>query len=257
MAWHRQGTVELTINQTTVIGAGTNFSGNARVGDAFQGPDGRWYEITNIAAVNVLSIFPPYQSASIVGGGYSIAPMQGYVKESADRLRAVVEQWGSTLSGLGQVASQNVVPIHMGGTGATNDVAARQALGLKTAAVVDVVGASAAGAIIETGTNANGRYTKFADGTLICMASIASLDINVPAGTTGTSVIYNFPAAFADNPAKSYSGYVTNSIGSALLLPIHDANAGYTGWRFTIGNPTGGPATRVASYTSIAIGRWK
>ncbi|MGH8382640.1 MAG: pyocin knob domain-containing protein, partial [Pseudomonas sp.] len=64
MAWYKAGTVALTIGQSTVIGTGTDFAANARVGDAFRGPDGRWYEVTNIASATVLSIFPAYQSGS-------------------------------------------------------------------------------------------------------------------------------------------------------------------------------------------------
>ncbi|WP_410315708.1 hypothetical protein, partial [Klebsiella pneumoniae] len=85
MPWYRTGTVAITAGQTTVTGTNTNFSANARVGDAFQGPDGRWYEVTNIASGTVLSILPAYQGSTVAGGTYGLAPMHGYVKETADR----------------------------------------------------------------------------------------------------------------------------------------------------------------------------
>lgn len=91
MPWYRTGTVAITAGQSTVTGTGTNFSANARVGDAFQGPDGRWYEVTNIASSKVLSILPVYQGETVAAGSYGLAPMQGYVKESADRLRAITD----------------------------------------------------------------------------------------------------------------------------------------------------------------------
>lgn len=91
MPWYRTGTVAITAGQNTVTGTGTNFSANARVGDAFQGPDGRWYEVTNIASSKVLSILPVYQGETVAAGSYGLAPMQGYVKESADRLRAITD----------------------------------------------------------------------------------------------------------------------------------------------------------------------
>ncbi|MGH2435209.1 MAG: phage tail protein, partial [Pseudomonas sp.] len=50
MPWYRTGTVAITAGQNTVTGTGTSFSANARVGDAFLGPDGNWYEVTNIAS---------------------------------------------------------------------------------------------------------------------------------------------------------------------------------------------------------------
>jgi hypothetical protein len=108
MPWYRQGKVAITAGQTTVTGTGTDFSANSRVGDAFQGPDGRWYEVTNITSATVLSILPAYQGASVTGGSYGLAPMQGYVKESADRLRQIVNDWGSTLAGLGTAAKASL-----------------------------------------------------------------------------------------------------------------------------------------------------
>ncbi len=101
MPWYSQGQVAVTANSDTVTGTGTAFSANARVGDAFRGPDGRWYEVTNIASATVLSISPAYVGESVSAGPYSIAPMQGYVKESADRLRKVVDEFGAILSELG------------------------------------------------------------------------------------------------------------------------------------------------------------
>lgn len=98
MPWYRVGQVAIAAGQNTVTGTGTAFSANARVGDALQGPDGRWYEVTNIASATALSILPAYQGATVVGGSYGLAPMQGYVKESADRLRQIVDQFGGTLA---------------------------------------------------------------------------------------------------------------------------------------------------------------
>lgn len=88
MTWYKMGTVSVTQGSNAVIGAGTAFIANSRVGDAFRGPDGEWYEVTNIASDIALSIAPIYQGASVSGGIYSLAPMQGYVKDSADALRA-------------------------------------------------------------------------------------------------------------------------------------------------------------------------
>ncbi|MEG1042685.1 MAG: hypothetical protein RSE94_22490 [Pseudomonas sp.] len=98
MPWYRTGKVAITAGQNTVTGTGTQFSANARVGDALQGPDGRWYEVTNITSATVLSILPAYQGATVADGSYGLAPMQGYVKESADRLRQIVNDYGGTLA---------------------------------------------------------------------------------------------------------------------------------------------------------------
>lgn len=154
MPWYRTGTVAITAGQTTVTGNGTAFALNSRVGDAFQGPDGRWYEVTNIASATVLSILPAYQGATVSGGPYGLAPMQGYVKESADRLRQLVEQFGATFSLFGGATSietlrQNIMAatrgansditslsgltkalsVSQGGTGGTTQATARSGIG--------------------------------------------------------------------------------------------------------------------------------
>ena len=100
--WYSAGTVAVTANSATVTGTGTAFSANVRVGDAFIGPDLGLYEVTNIASATVLSIRPNYQGATASGQAYAIAPMQGYVKDSADRLRQITDQFGTILADLGE-----------------------------------------------------------------------------------------------------------------------------------------------------------
>ena len=69
--------------------------------------------------------------------------------------------------GLGSVATEDVVSIEKGGTGGTTPELARSGLGLGSAAVANLVGTMASGAIIEKGSNANGNFIKFADGTML------------------------------------------------------------------------------------------
>lgn len=92
MAWYKTGTVSVVNGQTSITGTGTKFATNSRVGDGFRGPDGQWYEITNIASETTISIYPSYQSGTVSNTtAYMIAPIQGYNKESADRLRAITD----------------------------------------------------------------------------------------------------------------------------------------------------------------------
>ena len=101
MPWYKTGTASVVQNSNAVLGVGTSFLSNGRVGDAFRGPDGGWYEITNIASDSAMSISPNYQGATNASGPYAIAPMQGYVKDSADALRSLVNQFGGVLAVLG------------------------------------------------------------------------------------------------------------------------------------------------------------
>lgn len=92
MAWYKAGNVTVTNGSTAVTGTGTRFASNARVGDSFRGPDGYFYEIINIASETTFGIAPAYQGASVANStNYVIAPIQGYVKESADRLRLLTD----------------------------------------------------------------------------------------------------------------------------------------------------------------------
>ncbi|MDI2352032.1 pyocin knob domain-containing protein [Pseudomonas aeruginosa] len=98
MAWYSIGTVAVTLNSPTVTGTGTTFSANVRVGDAFRGPDGRWYEVTNVASSTVISIKPNYQGSTASGQPYAVAPILGYDKDLSDRFNLIASQWGTTLA---------------------------------------------------------------------------------------------------------------------------------------------------------------
>ena len=117
MPWYKSGTVSVTQNSNAVIGTGTAFIANSRVGDAFRGPDGGWYEVTNIASDTALSISSNYQGSNSAAGAYALAPMQGYVKDSADALRALVNLYGAKLAALGTTGNYDVLPASKGGTG--------------------------------------------------------------------------------------------------------------------------------------------
>lgn len=97
MAWYKTGTVTATNGNSVITGVDTRFAANSKVGDGFKGPDGGWYEIVNIASETVLSIYPVYQGATVSGSStWMIAPLQGYNKESADRLRAITDSIGGS-----------------------------------------------------------------------------------------------------------------------------------------------------------------
>ncbi|HDY5946853.1 TPA: phage tail protein [Pseudomonas aeruginosa] len=100
MSWYSAGTVAVTANSPTVTGTGTQFSSNARVGDAFRGPDGRWYEVTNVASSTVISIKPNYQGSTASGQPYAVAPILGYDKDLSDQFNLIASQWGATLAGI-------------------------------------------------------------------------------------------------------------------------------------------------------------
>lgn len=95
MAWTRTGTVNLTYGSDVVTGVGTQFLVDGRIGDGFRGPNGAIYEVVNIATNTGMTIRPAYEGNSVSGGVYFLAPIQGYVKDTADALRAASLQIGS------------------------------------------------------------------------------------------------------------------------------------------------------------------
>lgn len=100
MTWSKSGTVSVVQNSNAVIGTGTAFLASGHVGDAFIGPDGGLYEVTNIASDTAMSISPNYRGATNSAGSYALAPMQGYNKATADALREASLQVGDALGGL-------------------------------------------------------------------------------------------------------------------------------------------------------------
>lgn len=100
MSWYSLGTVSVAFNSEVVSGKSTDFVSNVRTGDAFRGPDGRWYEITNVTSATVISIKPNYQGATASGQVYAVVPIHGYSKNLADQFREINNQWGATLAGI-------------------------------------------------------------------------------------------------------------------------------------------------------------
>lgn len=78
---------------------------------------------------------------------------------------------------------------------------------------VSQTGGVPTGRVIERGSNANGDYVRFADGTQICTFSGPAVDTTVALGSmfqNTNALTWTFPAAFVANPTVSGSGGVTS-----------------------------------------------
>ncbi|MDF3134527.1 hypothetical protein [Pseudomonas extremaustralis] len=187
MTWYKTGTVAVTAGSNAVIGSGTSFIANSRVGDAFRGPDGEWYEVTNIASDTALSIAPNYQGTTLAAGGYSLAPMQGYVKDSADALRAATQVIASGVADMqDQVAAATEAAIS---AGQSKTVATEQA-GIASAAADASAG------------NKDASQLAAQQSGLSAQASTAAAD---RAETAKTSIIQSEQAAAASASAAAAS----------------------------------------------------
>ncbi|WP_443693146.1 hypothetical protein ACRZ5O_08495 [Pseudomonas protegens] len=174
MAWLRAGTVAVTNGSTTVTGTGAGFAANIRVGDAFIGPDGRQYELQNVASDTVISILPAYLGPTASGQPYAVMPVQGYQKLLADLVRDWTSQYGAKMAALGSTGNYDVLPVGKGGTGGGDQAAARIGLGLGTAATANITTSST--------DSTTGRILKIGDLGLTGYLSRA------PAGTNANTL---------------------------------------------------------------------
>jgi len=111
------------------------------------------------------------------------------------------------------------------------------------------------GALIERGSNANGEYVRYADGTQICtfVAEVASLAIGTAflGGFRAFGQLWTFPAAFLAATVPSVAGSAQDSTGfSVAFATTGNLN---TTWLITA-ITSQSAATRKASL--LAVGRW-
>lgn len=110
------------------------------------------------------------------------------------------------------------------------------------------------GAVIESGSNANGVYIKWADGTMICTGSAASsLTTSTGVGNIFQSpsvASFTFPAAFSATPTVMSDSVFTG--GAARAWCFLDV-ATSTDCTIIAAGPT---ASAVAQPRYLAVGRW-
>lgn len=106
--------------------------------------------------------------------------------------------------------------------------------------------------IIESGSNANGYYTKYADGTLICRYYIGPVDTNQGAGATKA---VTFPYEFVDT---YWQVSLTMTNGQAYWSQVASSisDKAKTGFNFKSWNDGGGNNTG-QYWDYVAIGKWK
>lgn len=265
MAWYRTGTVNVTASSTTVTGTGTAFVANARVGDAFIGPDGRLYEVSNIASDTAISILPEYIGASASAQSYAIAPVQGYTKKLADEAAELINDF-SQLGDLGTAAGLDAV------TSSTDTTADRL---LKVGAghqqldpdlyrrgnivgTVSQSGGVPTGAIIQRGSNANGSFIRFADGTMICAKTLSVSSYPI---TTAWGQIYNGDIVSLGGYASAFTNLEHASVSfhaAGVSSIIHVQVDGPTLSNFPAISGARATSATVSSVVArgIALGRW-
>lgn len=102
MAWYKTGTITVTNGSTTVTGSGTQFITNVAIGEALYAPDGRLYEITNIASDTAFTITPAYLGSTAAGQDYVIVPSQSYIRDLAAQAADLVNNYSTIANFAGQ-----------------------------------------------------------------------------------------------------------------------------------------------------------
>jgi hypothetical protein len=332
MAWHRLGTVSVTQNSPTVTGVGTAFAANTRIGDSFIGPDGRQYELANVASDTVISIIPAYLGPTASGANYAVAPIQGYQKGLSDQVREWVNTYGPKMAALGTTGNYEILPLTKGGVGvATNNntelLAAIGAMPLAGGAYTPIfnslrvvtgavpsggggflgwnetgngsgmsgavsftcnqgggtggfswrtvnqantaggpfmtysyagvlnvpVGLQLAGRnVVESGSNVNGTWVRFADGTQFCTCTTGATTATTAQGNGWMSpgTVWTFPAAFVPGSEPVFLG-MPNTGNGVMTQNAPPTPTGVNWSRMAFYNDSTGRASRL-----FATGRW-
>lgn len=191
MSWNRTGTVSVTNGSPVVIGAGTAWVANARVSEAFKGPDGQLYEIAAINADGQMTLASPYLGATAGGQSYVIVPTQGYIRDLAAQAAALINQFADVVN---QSGAGKFPP------GAANSASVR---GIND----DDTGVNFPGNnILQLVTAGAARATIGADGTASFSGSINTPSTVYSLGSFAGYGSFNAPAYAAGEP--SYGWYV-------------------------------------------------
>lgn len=271
LADYTAGTITVSANGTAVTGIGTAWqTAGFKEGDWLIANG--WVNV--IASVNSntsLTLAQPWRGGALSGAAYRLRYMSDGSRASA-QARQLIDLLGGSgnLEALGGLTLAANKGIHATGAGtlATHDLtpAARAILALAgssgaklpvvtgtgTAALRDIVGTVSrsgtvpTGAVVERGSNSNGEYVRFADGTQIChnylqlggVVAIDQYDSTSGLYRTAAQIDWTYPASFSGSNT-SFTATARRAALSAFLAAV-----GYN---------TGSSSASLVLWSSIAI----
>jgi hypothetical protein len=128
----------------------------------------------------------------------------------------------------------------------------------KILGTVSQVGGVPTGAIIERGSNANGEYVKFADGTMMCHGQFSTnvsiaASINVWYESSLGTLSFNFPSTFINVPTVSCSGWLVAGVATGQTYVYA---RGQTYFECSLKSPLNIGSDKTKTFSYLAIGRW-
>lgn len=235
-------------------------------------------ELTGVLTDNIAVIVPTsarsYFVANLTSGAFTVTvktaagtgiavPQAGRVLLECDATNVIDPLTKKAASGANSditslSALTTALSIAQGGTGAVTANAAADALGaFRKGSILGTVSQTAGvptGAIIERGSNANGEYVRFADGTQICMQrdETASFITSMASGNVwevSAAVVFTFPIQFIAPPVMHSSTHTAvNAVAWASNYTVTATVVAITAW-----SPA---STAQGKFQYTAIGRW-
>lgn len=107
MRWYSDGAISLANGSTAAVGSLTAWLATAKIGDALFAPDGKIYEIAEVASNTSLTIAKAYQGATVSAAAYSIqrGPSWSDASAAAIQLAEYIGKQAELLHGTGAPAS--------------------------------------------------------------------------------------------------------------------------------------------------------
>jgi hypothetical protein len=264
MSMYETGTVSAAADATTITGSGTKWA-DQRNGIGPQCTIAIYgagtvdlYAIARVDSDTQLTVTRPVSKA-FSGSAYGVMvaetqSVQYWSNMLASQLgyyQSQMDGWQEIMTGTGSVTitapDEREVTISSFKK-LTDDMAGKLDKNL-------VVGSVSGGAVIETGSNSNGRYIKYADGTMTCYGNYTNVTTSDSFGGSyyRASKFFTFPAAFSSSATPVIvptANYVSGGVGwvhSTSAMGVSGVNVWYMCYQ----------QGAIGSVNYIAIGRWK